>query len=120
MASIVEKETAVASERDQVASVFINRLRIGMRLQTDPTVIYGMGENYKGNISRKDLETPTDYNTYVISGLPPGPIATPGQASLNAAAHPAKRRISISSRTERVDTLLTPILPVIIVQFRTI
>lgn len=90
MASIVEKETAVASERDQVASVFINRLRIGMRLQTDPTVIYGMGENYKGNISRKDLETPTDYNTYVISGLPPGPIATPGQASLNAAAHPAK------------------------------
>ena len=61
-----------------------------MRLQTDPTVIYGMGENYKGNISRKDLETPTDYNTYVISGLPPGPIATPGQASLNAAAHPAK------------------------------
>jgi len=90
MASIVEKETAVASERDQVASVFINRLRIGMRLQTDPTVIYGMGENYKGKISRKDLETPTDYNTYVISGLPPGPIATPGQASLNAAAHPAK------------------------------
>ncbi|QMM52413.1 cell division protein YceG [Enterobacter sp. RHB15-C17] len=89
MASIVEKETAVASERDQVASVFINRLRIGMRLQTDPTVIYGMGENYAGKISRKDLETPTAYNTYVISGLPPGPIATPSQASLDAAAHPA-------------------------------
>lgn len=90
MASIIEKETAVASERDQVASVFINRLRIGMRLQTDPTVIYGMGKNYNGKLSRKDLETPTDYNTYVISGLPPGPIATPGQASLDAAAHPAK------------------------------
>lgn len=90
MASIVEKETAVASERDRVSSVFINRLRIGMRLQTDPTVIYGMGENYDGKLSRKDLEMPTPYNTYVISGMPPGPIAIPSVASLNAAAHPAK------------------------------
>lgn len=90
MASIVEKETAVAQERDRVASVFINRLRIGMRLQTDPTVIYGMGERYNGKLSRKDLETPTAYNTYVIAGMPPGPIAAPGEASLTAAAHPAK------------------------------
>jgi UPF0755 protein len=90
MASIIEKETAVAAERDQVASVFINRLRIGMRLQTDPTVIYGMGESYNGKLSRKDLETPTPYNTYVISGMPPGPIAIPGNASLQAAANPAK------------------------------
>ena len=61
-----------------------------MRLQTDPTVIYGMGESYTGKLTRKDLETPTAYNTYAIGGLPPGPIAVPGEASLNAAAHPAK------------------------------
>ncbi|WP_437614756.1 cell division protein YceG [Erwinia sp. V71] len=90
MASIIEKETAVNDERSKVASVFINRLRLGMRLQTDPTVIYGMGEKYNGNLTRKDLETPSEYNTYIISGLPPGPIAMPGKASLDAAAHPLK------------------------------
>lgn len=90
MASIIEKETALDSERDKVASVFINRMRIGMKLQTDPTVIYGMGEQYNGNITRKDLNTPTEYNTYVIERLPPTPIAMPGIASLKAAAHPAK------------------------------
>ncbi|RPD98120.1 endolytic transglycosylase MltG [Candidatus Pantoea deserta] len=90
MASIIEKETAVSAERARVASVFINRLRTGMKLQTDPTVIYGMGDKYSGVLTRKDLETPTDYNTYTISGLPPGPIAVPGRASLEAAAHPEK------------------------------
>lgn len=90
MASIVEKETGLGEERPKVASVFINRLRIGMRLQTDPTVIYGLGNAYNGNLTRRDLQQPTPYNTYVIAGLPPTPIAMPSKASLNAAAHPAK------------------------------
>ncbi|WP_205950016.1 cell division protein YceG [Pantoea stewartii] len=90
MASIIEKETGVSEERAKVASVFINRLRTGMRLQTDPTVIYGMGAAYNGTLTRKDLETATPYNTYIISGLPPGPIAMPSKASLIAAAHPEK------------------------------
>ncbi|WP_291972364.1 endolytic transglycosylase MltG [Candidatus Symbiopectobacterium sp.] len=90
MASIVEKETAVKEERPQVASVFLNRLRAGMRLQTDTTVIYGVGEGYRGVITRSALDTATPYNTYVIAGLPPTPIAMPSRAALEAAAHPAK------------------------------
>lgn len=90
MASIIEKETAVAAERGRVASVFVNRLRKGMRLQTDPTVIYGLGAAYKGQLTRGDLEKPSAYNTYLIPGLPPGPIAIPSKASLEAAAHPEK------------------------------
>ena len=89
MASIVEKETGSAGEREQIAGVFVRRLQQGMRLQTDPTVIYGMGDGYKGKISRADLKKPNPYNTYVINGLPPTPIATPSEASLYAALHPA-------------------------------
>lgn len=88
MASIVEKETSLDRELEQVAGVFVRRLKMGMRLQTDPTVIYGMGDNYKGNITRTDLRTPTAYNTYTNSGLPPTPIALPSQKAIEAAMHP--------------------------------
>jgi len=88
MASIVEKETGRSVERPMIAAVFINRLRIGMRLQTDPTVIYGLGETFDGNLHKRDLTTDNAYNTYTRSGLPPGPIAMPGWASIHAALHP--------------------------------
>lgn len=89
LASIVEKETGKPSDRGQIAGVFTNRLRIGMLLQTDPTVIYGMGDRFDGNIRKRDLQTDTPYNTYTRSGLPPTPIAMPGKAALLAAVQPA-------------------------------
>lgn len=92
MASIVEKETGLASERPMIASVFLNRLRIGMRLQTDPTVIYGLGETFDGNLRKRDLLQDNEYNTYTRSGLPPTPIAMPGMAAIEAALHPAQSK----------------------------
>jgi UPF0755 protein len=89
LASIVEKETGAPEERPRIAGLFVNRLRQGMRLQTDPTVIYGIGAAYDGNIRRRDLTTDTPYNTYTRAGLPPTPIALPGRAALEAATRPA-------------------------------
>jgi len=89
MASIVEKETGRAEDRSLVAGVFVNRLRRGMLLQTDPSVIYGLGETFDGNLRKRDLVADTPYNTYTRPGLPPTPIAMPGLASLQAAMHPA-------------------------------
>ena len=89
MASIVEKETGRGDDRALVAAVFVNRLRKGMLLQTDPTVIYGLGETFDGNLRKRDLQTDTPYNTYTRSGLPPSPIAMPGLAAIQAALHPA-------------------------------
>jgi len=88
LASIVEKETGTAADRARIAAVFVNRLRIGMPLQTDPTVIYGLGDAFDGNLRKRDLQTDTPYNTYTRPGLPPTPIAMPGAASLRATVKP--------------------------------
>jgi len=90
MASIIEKESGQKTDRDRIAAVFVNRLKLGMLLQTDPTVIYGMGEKYHGNIRKRDLVADTPYNTYLHTGLPPTPIALPGAESLAAALNPAR------------------------------
>jgi UPF0755 protein len=92
LASIVEKETGQAADRAQIAGVFLNRLRIGMLLQTDPSVIYGMGAAFDGNIRKRDLQADTPYNTYTRAGLPPTPIAMPGKASLEATVRPARTK----------------------------
>ncbi|MGB3277002.1 MAG: endolytic transglycosylase MltG [Castellaniella sp.] len=92
LASIVEKETGHGADRARVAGVFINRLKIGMPLQTDPTVIYGLGADYQGRLRRKDLERDTPWNTYTRAGLPPTPIASPGKAALEATLHPERHK----------------------------
>ena len=90
LASIVEKETGAVEERPVIAGVFVRRLQKGMRLQTDPTVIYGMGDSFDGNIRKRDLLNDTPYNTYTRAGLPPTPIAMPGTDAIRAVLHPAK------------------------------
>ncbi|NWG31319.1 MAG: endolytic transglycosylase MltG [Rhodocyclaceae bacterium] len=90
MASIIEKETGQAADRGRIASVFVNRLKLGMPLQTDPTVIYGMGDKFDGNLRKRDLQTDTPWNTYTRTGLPPTPICLPGMAAIEAALHPPK------------------------------
>jgi UPF0755 protein len=92
LASIIEKETGQPGERARIGGVFVNRLRLGMLLQTDPSVIYGMGERFDGNLRKRDLTTETPYNTYMRAGLPPTPIALPGQASIEAALKPEPTR----------------------------
>ena len=116
MASIVEKETGQKAERDMIAGVFVNRLRQGMMLQTDPTVIYGLGTSFDGNLRRRDLQADTPFNTYTRVGLPPPPIALPGQLSLPPAVrrasprplHPAPRaRASRGRPNDRLNRLCT-------------
>ena len=111
MASIIEKETGRDQDRPMVSSVFVNRLRIGMPLQADPTVIYGMGDSFDGNLRRRDLLTDTPFNTYTRRGLPPTPIAMPGLASIRAAMHPAKSEalyfVARGDGTSHFSTTLT-------------
>ena len=89
LASIIEKETGAPEERELVSAVFHNRMRLGMKLDSDPTVIYGLGDDYNGRLTKRDLNRKTEYNTYMIKGLPPGPIANPGRKSIEAALSPA-------------------------------